>query len=70
MKARVTRIAEKLGQQTRLQIALLAVAGHGALCVDASCVHACPADPDEFDAAGSGTGTEGTAEPLEAGLSR
>ncbi|MGW4271462.1 helix-turn-helix domain-containing protein [Streptomyces seoulensis] len=49
VKAHLARIAEKLGQQTRLQIALIAVAGHSALCTDASCAHACPAEPDEFD---------------------
>ncbi|MFJ2610227.1 LuxR C-terminal-related transcriptional regulator [Streptomyces sp. NPDC091279] len=37
VKAHIARIIEKLGHQTRLQTAVLAVLAHGALCVDADC---------------------------------
>ncbi|WP_328538571.1 helix-turn-helix transcriptional regulator [Streptomyces sp. NBC_00344] len=39
VKAHIARIVEKLGQQTRLQAAVLAVLAHDVLCVDADCAH-------------------------------
>jgi DNA-binding NarL/FixJ family response regulator len=39
VKAHIARIVEKLGQQTRLQAAVLAVLAHDALCVDADCAY-------------------------------
>ncbi|MBO7936891.1 LuxR C-terminal-related transcriptional regulator [Streptomyces antibioticus] len=37
VKAHIARIIEKLGYQTRLQTAVLAVLVHDALCADADC---------------------------------
>ncbi|MEU6366454.1 helix-turn-helix transcriptional regulator [Streptomyces sp. NPDC046931] len=37
VKAHIARIIEKLGHQTRLQTAVLAVLVHDALCVDTDC---------------------------------
>lgn len=37
VKAHIARIVEKLEQQTRLQIAVLAVLAHGKLCADPGC---------------------------------
>lgn len=37
VKAHIARIVEKLGQETRLQVAVLSVLAHGTLCVDSSC---------------------------------
>ncbi|KUH39233.1 MULTISPECIES: helix-turn-helix domain-containing protein [Streptomyces] len=44
VKAHVARIVEKLGQQTRLQAAVLSVLAHDALCADPRCPrrHAVP----------------------------
>ncbi|MFJ6630704.1 LuxR C-terminal-related transcriptional regulator [Streptomyces sp. NPDC091376] len=37
VKAHIARIVEKLGQQTRLQVAILAVLAHEKLCADPCC---------------------------------
>ena len=37
VKAHIARIVEKLGQQTRLQVAMLGVLAHGKLCADPRC---------------------------------
>lgn len=37
VKAHIARIVEKLGQQTRLQAAVLSVLAHNVLCVDPCC---------------------------------
>ncbi|MFI6728185.1 helix-turn-helix transcriptional regulator [Streptomyces sp. R-74717] len=37
VKAHIARIAEKLGQETRLQVAVLSALSHSALCVDPPC---------------------------------
>ncbi|WP_079148924.1 helix-turn-helix domain-containing protein [Streptomyces agglomeratus] len=37
VKAHIARIVDKLGQHTRLQVAVLSVLAHGTLCVDSCC---------------------------------
>ncbi|MCQ0022459.1 helix-turn-helix transcriptional regulator [Streptomyces somaliensis DSM 40738] len=37
VKAHITRIAEKLGQETRLQVSVLSALSHGGLCADPAC---------------------------------
>lgn len=52
VKAHIARIVEKLGQQTRLQVAVLAVLAHETLCADPRCVsHQYSASPDVRGAA-------------------